>query len=127
MALTLAPLAAAAGPTTLDVELNDAVTVEGACRLIFTVENGLGQDIERLVYETVLFDREGGVRLLTLFDFMDAPAGRLRVRQFDVPGVSCDELGLLLVNGVAECEAPEPVACDEATRLTTRTGIEVRQ
>ncbi len=123
------PAAAPAAPGTLAVELNGLAPADGACRLTFTVENGLGRDIDSLVYEAVLFDDAGAVRLLTLFDFLDAPQDRLRVRQFDLPGLACDEAGMLLFNGVAACEAggEAVTGCAEATRLTTRTAVEVRQ
>ena len=80
-----------------------------------------------MVYETVVFDKEGGVRLLTLLDFRDAPSARLRVRQFDLPQLDCATIGMVLFNGVETCLAETPDTCEAATRLTTRTSVEVRQ
>ena len=77
VAALLAPQGAAAAPGEIAVELNDAVPQDGACRLVFTARNGLAGDIDRLVYEAVVFDAEGAVRLITLLDFLDLPQGRL--------------------------------------------------
>ncbi|MEM9755701.1 MAG: hypothetical protein AAF914_06900 [Pseudomonadota bacterium] len=87
----------------LTIELNAAETIETGCRLTFVVENGLGHDIASAVFETVLFTRDGIVDRLTLFDMQALPADRPRVRQFDVPGLACDALGRVLINGVSAC------------------------
>lgn len=135
MRLATAALAAAliAGPASADeqpvlgLELNGAETIEGGCRLTFLAENGLGSDLAALVMETVLFTTEGRVERLTLFDFGALPQGRPRVRQFDVEGLACTDLGQILVNGATECagEGIAPVACIEALRARTRTDIEL--
>jgi hypothetical protein len=116
----------AAEPPGLAVELNRVEAAASACRLTFTVESALPVDVETLTYEAVLFDAQGAVAMLTLLDFPNLPAGALRVRQFDLAGLECDALGLLLFNGVETC-VPAVADCEEATRLTSRTGIEVRQ
>ncbi|AVO39739.1 hypothetical protein C6Y53_10220 [Pukyongiella litopenaei] len=126
----------AAGDTTGDttdsgaglrIELNAAEQRDDACLLTFVVENRQDGDIDRAVYETVLFDTEGRVDRLTLFNFADLPAGRVRVRQFAVPELSCASLGRVLINGVSSCEAGDTGAdaCDGALELDSRTAIEV--
>lgn len=129
-ALAAAPLVA--GDATDDraglrIELNAAEQRDGACLLTFVVENRQDRDIAKAVYETVLFDTEGRVDRLTLFNFADLPAGRVRVRQFSVPDLSCASLGRVLINGVNTCEAPDSGAdaCDGALELDSRTAIEV--
>lgn len=116
-------LAVLAGPTraeegaeqsspSLSVELNTLTQLEGACRLTFYAGNTLGSDIDALSLEAVIFTTEGEVERLTLFDLGTLPEGRPRVRQFDLPGLPCDEVGQVLVNGLAACEGeglrPEP-------------------
>ncbi|WP_235962688.1 hypothetical protein [Jannaschia marina] len=103
------------------VELNALDPVDGACRLVFVARNGLGSDITALVLETVAFDAEGGVSQIALFDFADLPAGRPRVRQFDIAGTSCEAVGSLLVNGVQTCEGAE--ACPLS--VSSRTDVEL--
>jgi len=111
----------------LGLELNALRQVEGACRLTFLAENGLGADLGALVLEAVLFTRDGTVERLTLFDFGALPAGRPRVRQFDLAGLACAGLGQVLVNGATECAGAglAPGACIDALRLDTRTDVAV--
>jgi hypothetical protein len=125
-ALATPALAEMPAPT-LGLELNTVSEAEGGCRLTFLAENALGGDLDALVLEAVLFTADGAVDRLTLFDFGALPAGRPRVRQFDVAGLACGALGQVLVNGAADCagEGIAPGACIEALRLSTRAGVEV--
>ena len=117
----------AEAPSGLSVELNAATAAEAGCTLSFLITNGYASPVEKAVFETVLFDQNGQVDRLTLFDFGQLPSGRPRVRQFTLPETSCDGIGRILVNGAESCEAPElgANACTEGLWLSTRTGIEV--
>lgn len=109
----------------LNVELNAADTVGDSCRLTFVLSNRTEQEIERLVAETVLFSDQGGVVLLTLFDFAALPAGRPRVRRFQVPDTSCDRLGQVLINGLDTCtiDGAQSDMCRPALTLSSRVKI----
>lgn len=109
------------------IELNAVKSDEGSCTLTFLVMNGHASEIEKVVYETVLFDSAGQVERLTLFDFGTLPPGRPRVRQFSIPDITCDELSEVLINGARTCEAPGLVdtACEAGLILETRTRIGV--
>ena len=111
----------------LVVELNAVQSTEAGCTFSFLVINGLPEAIDSLVLETVLFDSEGRVDRLTLFDFESLPAARPRVRQFAVPGPSCDGFGAVLINGVQTCETGGTTssACDDALDLNSRVGIDL--
>lgn len=130
-------LAAAALPAPADeadigaavsVELNAVKPAESGCKLTFLVINGHDSPIDKLVYETVLFDQGGQVDRLTLFDFGTLPPARPRVRQFTVPGLACEGLGKILINGASTCEAPEleASACEAGLVTQSRTDIEVQ-
>ena len=109
------------------VELNTVSDGEGACTLTFMVTNGHPVDIDKLVYETVLFDAAGSVDRLTLFDFGALPVGRPRVRQFAVPDLTCEGLGRVLFNGLHTC-ASDGLAQEECAKgllPSTRVEIEV--
>ena len=134
--MTLAvSLTSFAGAMAQDTELGEAVLIElnavkaneGSCTLTFLALNGYASQIDKAVYETVLFDSAGQVDRLTLFDFGTLPPGRPRVRQFSVSGISCDGLGQVLINGAHTCEAPDlkTTACETGLILDTRTKIEV--
>ena len=111
----------------LHIELNTAQDTGNACRLTFVAQNGVGQDIEQAIFETVIFDASGSVLLLSLFDFRELPADTPRVRQFDVPGTACDSLGQVLVNGAHTCSVSdtESDACSAALRVSSRIGVEL--
>jgi len=112
----------------LALSLNSlSATEAGGCRLSFVIRNNLDADIDNLVTEAVLFDAEGQVATLTLFDFGSLPEGRPRVRQFDLAGPACDGIGGVLVNGIATCEGAglTPATCLEGLRLSSETDVEV--
>jgi len=111
---------------TLSVELNAQTSTAAGCLLTFMVSNSHPQVIESAVFETVLFDTDGQVDRLTLFDFGSLPAGRPRVRQFQVDGLVCDDLGQVLINGASTCKvggADSPLC--STLDLNTRTGTEL--
>ncbi len=111
----------------VSIELNAVKSKEDVCTLSFLVMNGHASQINKAVYETVLFDSAGQVDRLTLFDFGTLPPNRPRVRQFSVPGIACDGLGKVLINGAHTCDAPDlaDTACETGLILNTRTKIEV--
>ena len=111
----------------ISVELNAVETTEDACKLTFMITNGLEALVDKIIYEAVLFDTEGQVDRLTLFDFGQLPAGRPRVRQFVVPGTQCDGLGQILINGASRCEAGGAASslCIDGLMLNSRTDVEV--
>lgn len=111
----------------LQIELNALQDTGTACRLTFVAQNRTGFDIEQAVFETVIFDNSGGVVSLSLFDFRDLPTDRPRVRQFDVPGISCDGMGQALINGSNTCSvaASESEICDSALQLSSRLTVEL--
>jgi hypothetical protein len=131
MAALLAPPALASEPAAgngaarLSIELNALEEQDGACRLIFVAENETGADLSALVLEAVLFDGEGRVAALTLLDFRDLPAGRVRVRPFDMAGIDCGALERVLINDVAACEAEDGTEADCGAALAVRSRVDV--
>ncbi|AMM83863.1 hypothetical protein [Martelella sp. AD-3] len=88
----------------LSISLNALDTTDNGCKLTFLVENNLSAPIDSLQAEVALFDTEGVVDRLTMLDFLSLPAGKMRVRQFELPGAGCDALGGLLLNDLKVCE-----------------------
>lgn len=126
-AMSAQEVPAQGAPDPIALELNGTDPIEAACALTFMVRNGLSEDIDKLVYETVLIDRDGRVDRLTLFDFGALPADRTRVRQFAVPDFACESLGRLLINGAETCTiagAPSDL-CEGALSLSSRIDVEV--
>lgn len=109
------------------IELNAVKTNAEACTFTFQVINGHAQDLTQAIYEAVLFDQDGQVNRLTLFDFGALPSGRPRVRQFVLQGARCQDLSRVLINGAHECAGAGLAedACISGLKLSTRTDIEV--
>lgn len=111
----------------LFLELNNAQNDGDACRLTFLVRNETGISIDQAVFETVIFDTAGGVVNLSLFDFRDLPAQRPRVRQFQLPKMTCEAVGRMLINGANTCvvNGSENTICDEGLSLSSRLSVEL--
>ena len=111
----------------LSIELNALEPVEGACRISFLIQNGHAADITQAVFEAVLFDSEGRVNRMTLFDFGDLPSARPRVRQFVISGLPCQGLSRVLINGAETCSGDGLVedACIQGLDLRSRTAVEI--
>ena len=130
LVMAVSPVQAAADEVDLTgrvaIELNTVSDGEGNCTLTFMVTNGHSVGIDKLVFETVLFDAVGAVDRLTLFDFGALPMGRPRARQFAVPNLACERLGRVLFNGLHTCEATglEARACADGLVPTSRVEIE---
>jgi len=119
--------AAAPQPTGVAIELNATAPQDAGCLLSFVVLNGHEAEITHALYEAVLFDGNGQVHQLTLFDFGALPPARPRVRQFIVPDLACDGLSRIIFNGATRCESAglAPGACMSGLQLDSRTATEV--
>jgi hypothetical protein len=111
----------------LYLELNRVRDVGDACRLTFLARNETGSAIDQAVFETVIFDLSGGVISLSLFDFRDLPADRMRVREFEVPQMPCGTVGKVLINGANTCviDGSGSEVCDTALSLGSRVSVEL--
>ena len=124
LAQSTPPAEAPAAAPSVSVELNAIHPRDGACQFVLVGQNGTEADIDRLVLEAVLFDTEGRVATMTLLDLQDLPAGRMRVRSFEIGGITCEGVSRLLINGVSSCE---PEGCGAAIEARSVTPIEVLQ
>ncbi|WP_176218681.1 hypothetical protein [Rhizobium rhizosphaerae] len=104
----------------LTVELNGLNPSDKGCKLTFTAESGLKQDIDKLSFEFVLFNGQGLVERMAVLDFRDLPAGKTKVRQFDLAGTRCEALGSLLINDAPVCQGAD--LAREACMGGLRTG-----
>lgn len=106
----------------LHLELNAVEDQQGGCRVTFVATNRLEADIAALVVEAVIFTPDGLVDRLALLDFQTLPQTRPRVRQFDLPALTCDGIGQVLINAVGTCTATgiDPAACGAAMAVSSR-------
>ena len=113
----------------VDVELNRVTPQGDGCRLSFVINNGSGTALTSLQWDLVLFDRDGLIVGRTAAEAGPLPAGKTSVKDYDLPGVGCDGLGRVLINGVLRCEtAPGETAgfdCLERARPSSRSRVEL--
>lgn len=112
-------------PRSIAIELNGAEANDKACRLSFVVANGLEQNIDDLALELVLFDKDGRVDRFVVVRTAKVPAGKSRVRQFDIPATTCPSIARILVNDVKECAVGDldTNGCAERISVATRADI----
>ena len=108
----------------IGVELNRLEQNGEACRLTFVVSNELGSDLSGSGFEMVIFDANGLVRLMTVFDFGALPAGKTVVKRFELPDTGCGSVSRILVNSATRCIGPGIDASQCAAALTTTNRTE---
>ncbi|MEM9330755.1 MAG: hypothetical protein AAGA53_05485 [Pseudomonadota bacterium] len=110
----------------ITLELNKIEPVGNDCLLTFVVSSKSAKNLNKLAYEFVVFDDQFRVQRMTVFDFRELEAGKLRVRQFQLPETKCEGLGRLLINDVSSCDGSEVDAslCTQGLTLTNKTKIE---
>lgn len=104
VAVTGAVAQEAAAPKGLDVELNALANSQKGCLFTFVAANRLAESISKVSFEFVIFNDKGTVERLALLDFRDLPAGKSKVRQFDVPGIKCETVKNLMINDAPVCD-----------------------
>lgn len=125
VAALLANPAHAADGKGVTLELNKAVATNGGCLLTFVASNATGAALPSAGFEFVLFDKNGLVDRMTVFDFGALPEEKTVVRQFQIPGGACEGIGSILVNGASGCggaTAASPL-CAAPLSTVSRTPI----
>lgn len=113
----------------LEVELNNAAEAGGACRLTFIVTNKTSASIGRMAIEGALYDGQGIVRQLSVFDFGATGQGETSVMQFEIPAMPCTGLSRITFNTPPEtCAVTDGPAslCQDRLVLRSRTAISLR-
>ena len=112
----------------LSVELNEVVPSEKGCKLTFVATNGLARSLDKASFEFVLFDGKGLVERMAVLDFRDLPAGKTKVRQFDLPGTKCEAVKSLLINDAPVCtgEGVAKDTCMKALATGSKLPVELK-
>lgn len=114
---------ATASSAALSVELNALAPSQKGCLMTFVARNGMKVALEKLSFELALFNQKGVVDRITVLDFRDLPVNKVRVRQFDMPGVPCDSITRIIVNDTPVCAGPTAGEC--MRNLSTRSQLSV--
>jgi hypothetical protein len=118
----------AATTGTLSIEINDLTPSDKGCKLTFVAANALPQSLSKASFEFVLFDEKGLVERMAVLDFRDLPAGKTKVRQFDLPGTKCEAVKSLLINDAPVCagEGVAKDACMKALKTGSKSPVELK-
>lgn len=121
--LTLSP--ASAGDTSLSLELNGLSSTDKGCLFTFVVSNAHVSEFDNVGYEVAIFNKKGLVDRLTVFDFRSLPAGKTKVRQFDLPRLACADVGRMLINGASACTISGTASdlCESSYAATSRVDV----
>lgn len=111
----------------IGLELNRLEAAGDGCRLSFVFRNGMAGTIEAMALELVLFDDQDRVAGLIAIDAGRLPAGKMRVRQFDIAQTACSGIKRVLVNDVTACKGSglASATCLDAVAVSSRAGIEL--
>jgi hypothetical protein len=129
LVMALASPALAQSAPQFDVELNAFDASENGCRVTFLATNRMGTELSRAALEVALFGADGGIDRLVSLEFKAMPEGKARVLQFDLAGLSCENVSRVLVNDVVACdgEGLDPRTClaalNPTSRLTAGFGV----
>lgn len=125
--LALAPaLSARSGDARqLTLQLNNLQDTANACRMTFMLTNRMGTEISDASFEIVLFDKSEAVARLLALNPGRLPAGKTRVKQFDIKALTCGNIGRVLLNDVKRCKGKQlsPAVCLDAARPSSRIAI----
>ena len=102
--LVLVTAAARAEDGVLEVELNKLEPNKEACRAYLVLENQVPSAFEALKLDLVMFDPDGIVAKRLAVEAGPLPAGKTRLKVFDVGGLACDRIGRMLLNDVLACK-----------------------
>ncbi|RVJ19933.1 hypothetical protein CN184_20050 [Sinorhizobium medicae] len=118
----------AAPPAGLSIELNEIAPSEKGCKLTFVAGNALTRSLSKVSFEFVLFDKKGLVERMAVLDFRDLPAGKTKVRQFDLAGTKCDAVQSLLSNDAPACigEGVDKGACMTGLKTGSKSDVELK-
>ena len=111
-----APLAAETG---LNVELNKLEAVEGACRAYMLFENSSANAYSSLKLDLVLFGDDGVIIKRLAVEGAPLPQGKTSVKLFEISGLTCAEIGRVLLNDVISCRDDSGDRDDCVASITT--------
>lgn len=108
----------------ITLELNKLEPAGKACRVYMVFSNGTGSAIESFKPDLVFFDQDGVIADRLVVEGGPLPAGKTRVKLFDVSRLGCKDIQRVLLNDLRTCAGQETKACLEVTRTSSRGAVE---
>lgn len=103
MLVSLLPFAVHAQDGRIALELNKLESAGEACRSYVVLQNRSGTAFQTLKLDLVMFDKEGVVAKRLALETAPLPADKTSLKVFDIGGMSCEQVGRILLNDVLDC------------------------
>jgi hypothetical protein len=125
VALWAAPATARAEPS-ITVELNKLETVDKGCRVYMVFTNAAAVALASYKPDLVFFGKDGVIAERLVVEGGPLPAGKTKVKLFDIVELGCASIGRVLLNDIRACDGDAMAAgtCLAITATATRTKIE---
>ena len=122
-ALTAAPVAA---EENIAIELNRIEDSVGGCLSHMVLNNGSGLAFTDLQLDLVMFDTDGIIIDQLAVNLGPLRADKIMVRVFEIPGVACTDIGVMLLNDVLSCGNGEEewADCVEMMQPSSRAAVD---
>ncbi len=117
---------ASAEPPQVSVELNKLEAQGAGCRAFLVVANDGQSELTDLKLDVVLFQPDGVIGRRFIVNLAPLKAQKRSVKQFDLEGTACDQVGSLLINDIIECESPSGVVENCLAGLTVKSLTKVQ-
>lgn len=127
MAIVLSVVAVPAyADAIISIELNKLLKQVNACRVYMVFTNGSGDALESYKPDLVFFGPDGVIAARLVVEGGPLPAGKTKVKLFDVPALDCGRISHVLLNDISTCTGPvKPVkGCLGITSTSSRGGVD---
>ncbi len=124
LTLSLTRFAVANPDGTILIELNKLEPRDSDCQAYLVLENGTPDHFIQLKFELVIFRQDGIIDRIVAVPVGPLPSGKTRVKAFNL-GLSCDQIGQLLLNHVPDCTDRTGSRSDCMSLLSTQARTAV--
>ena len=117
----------------LGLELNTTLPAEGACALLFVLDNQTGADFAAFHLDASVYDKDKKIAGFYRLGFADVAGAAKSTVQFKVEGLDCEEISAVTINpgppgGCTTKDEGDAKACEAAPQISAGPdlGIEVQ-
>ena len=117
---------AAAAPSAVEIELNKLEPVDGACRAYMIFRNQSESNFASYRLDLVMFGKDGVLAKRIVVEAAPLPATKTSLKQFDIQGLACPDLGQVLLNDVTACrdQGGEKADCAATVKLQSKGDVQ---
>ena len=110
--------------TKLSIELNKLETFEGGCRSFFLFRNRTDLTLSSFEMSLAILDRHGVIDRLLTIDAAPLPAVRTVLKIFEIPEITCDNVGEMILHDIAACATASntEIDCFDVIELSSRAA-----